>query len=129
VGSDFAGEEWRRSGLLDWARADGASHPLYSNWPAVVYFYLRRPARDVPLLTESAQMAAFVDTLRVRDGRVLEFREPGLEYVTIDSLERVRGLRAVAEWPDGVVLAPASDAPVQARPARPRPAALRSPRP
>lgn len=125
-GSDFAGEEWRRSELLDWARTNGMHHPLYSNWTAVVYFYLHRPARDVPLLIESAQMAEFADTLRVRDGRVLEFRTPGVEYASIDSLRRVRGLRVVAERADGVVLAPAG---IDARPALPPPAARRSPPP
>jgi hypothetical protein len=47
-GSDFAGEQWRRSELLDWARTEGATHPLYSNWPAAVYFHLHRVARYVP---------------------------------------------------------------------------------
>jgi hypothetical protein len=131
MGSDFAGEEWRRSGLLDWARTEGARHPLYSNWVAVIYFYLHRPARDVPLRVESSRMAEFVDTLRKHDGRILEFRVPGPEYVTLDSLVKVPGLRVVETWPDGAVLAPAPVAPAPATttPARPRPAARRSPRP
>ena len=125
MGSDFAGEDWRRSGLLDWARAEGARHPLYSNWVAVIYFYLHRPARDVPLRVESSRMAAFVDTLRKHDGRILEFRVPGPEYVTLDSLLKVPGLRVVQTWPDGAVLAPVPVAPAPAptTPARPRPAA------
>jgi hypothetical protein len=129
MGSDFAGEEWRKSALLDWARTDGERHPLFSNWPAVAYFYLRRPARDVPLGIESAKMAAFADTLRVRDGRILEFRVPGPEYATIDSLRRVPGLRVVAEFPDGVVFAPASGPPAATTPAPSPTAGRRSPRP
>ena len=106
VGSDFAGEAWRRSELLDWARTEGASHPLYTNWPAVLYFYVHRASRDVPLRTESARMAAFVDTVRAHDGRIIEFSAPGPEYVTVDSLRRAAGLRVIAEHEDGVVLAP-----------------------
>jgi hypothetical protein len=76
-------------------------------------------------------MAEFVDTLRKHDGRILEFRVPGPEYVTLDSLVKVPGLRVVETWPDGAVLAPAPVAPAPATttPARPRPAARRSPRP
>jgi len=115
TGSDFAGELWRKSELLQWARTEGARYPLYSNWTAVVYFYLHRPARDVPMLIESRRLGEFVDTLRVRNGRVIEFAVPGIEYATMDSLLHTRGLRVVAELRDGVVLAPVTD---DARPAR-----------
>ena len=47
-GSDFAGDQWHRSELLEWGRSHGRGHPLFSNWPVVAYFYLDRPARDVP---------------------------------------------------------------------------------
>jgi hypothetical protein len=104
-GSDFAGDQWRRSEVLDWARANGMGHPLFTNWPVVAYFYLGRPARDVPRLNESAQLGAFVDSLRAHDGRVLEFDVPGVEYVTVDSLVHVQGLRIVARLHDGAVFA------------------------
>jgi len=51
-------------------------------------------------------MAEFVDSLRARDGRVLEFTWPGIEYVPIDSMVKVPGLRIVARRADGVVLGP-----------------------
>lgn len=105
-GSDFAGEEWRRSELLAWARTQGARHPLYSNWPAAIYFYLHRPAREVPRRNDSAGLAAFVDTLRARDGRVLAFTAPGPEFVTSRTLTQLPGLDVVTLAPDGVVLAP-----------------------
>jgi hypothetical protein len=120
TGSDFAGEPWRKSELLEWARTEGARYPLYTNWTAVVYFYLHRPARDVPMLIESRRLGEFVDTLRSRNGRVLSFAVPGIEYVTMDTLLQTRGLRVVAERRDGVVLAATGDDP---RPARPRRAA------
>ena len=64
-GSDFANDQWRHSDLIDWARTEGTAFPLYTNWPVMSYFYLRRPARDVPRLEETARMAEFVDSLRV----------------------------------------------------------------
>ena len=119
-GSDFGSDDWRRSDLLEWARANGVGHPLYTNWVAAVYFHLRRPARDVPMLNEMSRLPEFARVLRAHDGRALMFTVPGVEYVTVDSLRRAPGLRVVAERADGVVFAAADD-PV--RPARPRPAA------
>ena len=91
-GSDFAGDQWHRSELLAWGRAHGARPPLYSNWPVVAYFYLRRPARDIPRLNESSQLREFADSVRVHDGLVLAFKESGMEYVTVDSLAKTVGL-------------------------------------
>jgi hypothetical protein len=116
-GSDFASDQWRHSDLIDWARTEGAAYPLYTNWPVMSYFYLRRPARDVPRLAETARMGEFVDSLRLRGGRILEFTWPGIEYVPVDSMMAVRGLRVVARRTDGVVLAPVEE-PTPAR--RPR---------
>ncbi|HKH91588.1 MAG TPA: hypothetical protein VKA54_07285 [Gemmatimonadaceae bacterium] len=108
-GSDFANDQWRHSDLIDWARTEGTEHPLYTNWPVMSYFYLRRPARDVPRLAEAARLPEFVDSLRLRGGRILAFAWPGIEYVPMDSLSRVPGLRAVARRRDGIVLAPTEE--------------------
>lgn len=118
-GSDFAGSEWRTSALLGWARGEGARHPLYSNWPAAVWFHLHRPARALPLLGEARAVVAFTDTLRRRDGRVLAFAVAGPEYVTAATLVRSGELRIEATLDDGVVLAPAPE-PVPTRTAAPR---------
>ena len=106
-GSDFAGEEWRRSELLEWARTQGARHPLYSNWPAAVYFHLHRPARDVPRYDDPAGLAAFADTLRAHDGRVLAFDVAAKDCATSRMLTQLPGLHVVARGVDGVVLEPA----------------------
>ena len=119
-GSDFASDQWRHSDLIDWARTEGAAYPLYTNWPVMSYFYLRRPARDVPRLAEAARMGEFVDSLRLRGGRILEFTWPGIEYVTADSMMAVHGLRVVARRADGVVLAP-TEAPTLAHRTRSAP--------
>jgi hypothetical protein len=123
-GSDFAGDQWHRSDLLAWGRARGRGHPLFSNWPVVPYFYLGRPARDVPRLNESEHLREFVDLVRAQNGLVLAFDVPGEEYVTLDSLAKVPGLRMIARLHDGAVFGPAPDV---ATPARPPTAAPPSP--
>ena len=80
------------------------------------YFYLRRPARGVPRLSEAARLPELVVALRVRGGRILMFDVPGIEYVTPDSLARVSGLRVVARRRDGAVLAATADATPAPRP-------------
>ncbi len=105
-GSDFASEQWRHSPLLDWARTDGGTHPLYTNWPAAVYFHLHRTSYTLPEKTERAKLAAFADTLRRRNGRVLLFDAPNADDIVADSLVALRGLHVVAKLDDGVVLAP-----------------------
>jgi hypothetical protein len=111
-GSDFAGDEWRQSELLEWAGTNGATRPLYTNWPAAVYFHLHRPSRQVPLRDDARALAAFPDTLRARDGRVLVFNVAGEEHATPETLLQSRGLRVVARLNDGVVLAP-TDSPAR----------------
>jgi hypothetical protein len=115
-GSDFGSDDWRRSDLLQWARSEGASHPLYTNWVAAVYFHLRRPARDIPRLDEMPRVPEFARALRAHDGRAIVFTVPGVEYLTVDSLRRAPELRVVAERADGVVFAAAEE---PARPGRP----------
>jgi hypothetical protein len=110
-GSDFAGEEWRRSELLRWARLEGGAYPLYSNWPGPVYFYLHRPAHYLPAIADTAHLAAFTDTLRKRDGRILAFAVAGMEFVTPERLARLPGLRVVARLNDGLILAPSNTSP------------------
>jgi hypothetical protein len=104
-GADFAGDRWRRSPLLAWARTNGAGHPLYTNWPVAVYVYLQRPSHTLPPLGDRRALAAFADTIGARDGRVLAFDVAGVEYVTGETLAACCGLRVVARLEDGIVLA------------------------
>jgi hypothetical protein len=124
-GSDFAADQWHRSELLEWGRAYGGGHPLYSNWPVVAYFYLGRPARDIPRLDEGAQVNQFVGSVRAHDARVLAFNESGMEYMTVDSLAKMPGLRVIARVHDGAVFAAV---PREATPALPPIVAPPSPR-
>jgi hypothetical protein len=78
-----------------------------------VYFHLGRPSRSVPPLRDARALAAFADTLRARDGRVLAFAVPSPELVTDSTLQRQPGLRVVERLRDGLVLA-AAPSPVPA---------------
>jgi 4-amino-4-deoxy-L-arabinose transferase-like glycosyltransferase len=105
-GSDFAGEDWRHSAVLDWARTYGAQHPLYTNWPAAVYFHLHRPSYSLPTLDEADALPDFARVLRARDGRALVFDVRNADDVVTRSLFEQSGLRVVARLGDGLVLAP-----------------------
>jgi len=105
-GSDFAGEQWRYSPLLDWARTEGAAHPLYTNWPAAVYFHLHRTSYSLPTPDESGKLAKFVDTVRQRDGRVLVFDAPNADDPVARTMIEQAGLHVVARFADGMALAP-----------------------
>lgn len=103
-GADLANEAWRESPTLDWARAEGGPHPLYTNWPAVSYLYLGRPARGLPPSADPQTLRAFGDTLAAHGGMVLAFLASNPAYMSPDSLESALGLRVVATFPDGRVL-------------------------
>jgi hypothetical protein len=90
----------------------------------VAYFYLGRPARDIPRLDETNLLGEFADSVRARDGLVLAFNVAGGEYVPVDSLAKAPGLRMIARLHDGAVFGPA---PRAATPARQPTAALPSP--
>ena len=107
-GSDFASEQWRHSALLDWARTEGVAHPLYTNWPAAVYFHLQRTSYSLPTPDESNELADFVDTVREHDGRILVFDAPNADDMVTKTLLEQPGLRLVATLDDGLVLAPTS---------------------
>ena len=103
-GSDFAGEQWRESDVLAWARTDGARSPLYTNWPAAVYFHLHRPSRELPRTNDARTVAAFADTVRVRGGRVLLFDAQSPELGPDESMMKAHGLHEIGRFRDGVIL-------------------------
>jgi hypothetical protein len=105
-GSDFAASEWRRSALLDWARTQGVHTPLYTNWPAAVYFHLHRSARELPASDDPRELAELAATVRAHGGRILAFSVRAPDVVTKETLVAQPGLRVIAALEDGVVLAP-----------------------
>lgn len=105
-GSDLAGEEWRTSPLLGWARTNAPRTALFSNWPSVVYFHLHRSAWLPPNMNANARtLAAFVDTLRSRRGVLLEFDVANPDALQPKEAASVPGLRAVAKTTDGTIYA------------------------
>jgi hypothetical protein len=107
-GSDFAGEQWRGSALLDWARTEGRTRAIFSNWPVTSYFYLGRPSHEVPQTADPRTLRAFGDTLARRNGVILAFRVKSPEFVNADVLRAAIPLHVLASFPDGDVLAPAT---------------------
>ncbi|MEO7217964.1 MAG: hypothetical protein ABI026_07200 [Gemmatimonadaceae bacterium] len=113
-GSDFAGSDWRDSPLTSWVRAHGAGHPLYSNWPAALYFHGNRVARELPKATRPKDVAAFGEMLRRNGGYVIAFNEVSPDFVPPDSIARQTGLRRLASTADGDVWAAEPVAPTGA---------------
>ena len=103
-GSDFAGQQWQDSDVLAWGRRQGANAPLYSNWPAAVFFYLHRPSHELPKLTERVSLKAFGDTVRARGGHVLLFNAKSQDYVGNALLIKTSGLDVIEELTDGWIL-------------------------
>ena len=103
-GSDFAGQQWHDSEVLAWARRDGTRHPLYSNWPAAVYFYLRRPSRELPTPKDVRFLKAFGDSVRAHGAYVLLFNAESQDNVPTALVRKASGLEVIAELHDGWVL-------------------------
>ena len=90
--------------MLAWARTHGARSPLYTNWPAAVYFHLHRPSRELPRTNDARTVAAFADTVRVRGGRVLLFDVQSPELGPDESVMKAHGLHEIGRFRDGVIL-------------------------
>jgi hypothetical protein len=106
-GSDFAGEDWRGSELLRWVRAQGASTPIYSNWPAAIYFHVHKPAWELPDTRDVAVLRTFGDTLVRRGAVVVAFDAFSPDCVPPDSVAAIANLRTIARFADGTVYGPA----------------------
>ncbi len=104
VGLDFANDMWRGSSVLEWLRGDTSHGAVYSNWPALPYLYLGRPARGLPASASPAVLQAFRDTLAARGGGVIvAFTADNPAFVNIDSLASALRLRVLAHYTDGRV--------------------------
>jgi hypothetical protein len=102
-GQDFAQEQWSKSPLLTWVQSNAAHKPLYTNWPAAVFFYLHRTAHELPGDSTAEVLRAFVDTLRARNGVVIVFDQPSPDQIGATALQRSSGLRQIARVTDGSV--------------------------
>ena len=103
-GSDFAGQQWHDSEVLAWGRMQGANGPIYSNWPAAIYFHLHRPAHELPYVKERGSLKAFGDTVRAHGAYVLLFNAKSEDYVANALIIKNSGLDILEELNDGWIL-------------------------
>lgn len=100
-GGDLAGRAWAASPLVAWARGAPAGTPLYSNWPAAIWFHTARATHELPGELDDATVQAFRAKIEREHGALLAFKVGAEDYAAPDSLATRAGLVAVERWPDG----------------------------
>ncbi|MFI5246047.1 MAG: hypothetical protein ACHQQR_12520, partial [Gemmatimonadales bacterium] len=102
-GGDLAAHEWVASPLVAWASHAPPGTPLYSNWPAVIWFHASRAAHELPGELDSSTVNEFRAKIAREHGALLSFRARAEDYVSPDSLAALAGLVAVERWRDGTI--------------------------
>jgi 4-amino-4-deoxy-L-arabinose transferase-like glycosyltransferase len=102
-GGDLAAYEWTASPLVAWAAKAPPDTPLYSNWPAAVWFHTARAAHEIPADLDSTTALAFRAKIEREHGALLAFAPPAGDYAPPDSLAAMAGLVAVERWPGGTI--------------------------
>ncbi|MFI5244114.1 MAG: hypothetical protein ACHQQR_02730, partial [Gemmatimonadales bacterium] len=102
-GGDLAGHEWTASPLVAWAARAPSGTPLYSNWPAAVWFHAGRATHELPSDLDSGTVREFGAKVGREHGALLSFRARAEDYAPPDSLAALAGLVAVERWPDGTI--------------------------
>lgn len=102
-GYDLAGDPWRSSALIAWARANATGQALYSNWPSAVVLQLGRPSHETPLTSDTSALRQFASAVRARGGVVLAFDTESPDLIGVDELLRAPGFRQLAHLADGSV--------------------------
>jgi hypothetical protein len=102
-GNDFASTEWRTSPTIQWVVNSGAGQPIYTNWPAAVYFDAHRSPYDLPRTLDPDSIAQFRTQLASRNGVLVGFEARNPDYPPVDSLARAAGLVPLKRFSDGAV--------------------------
>jgi hypothetical protein len=102
-GGDLAGHEWSASPLVAWADHAGPGTPLYSNWPAAVWFHAGRATHELPSDLDPGTVQEFRVKIEREHGAMLSFRSHAEDYAPPDSLAALAGLVAVERWPGGTI--------------------------
>lgn len=102
-GSDLAAHEWTASPLVEWAAHAPAGTPLYSNWPAAIWFHTARATHEIPSDLDAETVNAFRAKIEREHGALLSFKVHAEDYAPPDSLAALAGLVAVERWPDGTI--------------------------
>lgn len=105
-GGDFGQEQWSASPLIAWTRTNASGKILYTNWPPAVFFYLHRPAHELPNEGNDMVLRAFGDTVAARNAVVLVFDHPSPGQIDSTAFLRIPSLRRIARVADGTVFAP-----------------------
>ncbi|HWZ60456.1 MAG TPA: hypothetical protein VNW46_15860 [Gemmatimonadaceae bacterium] len=102
-GDDFASTEWRFSPTVAWVRAHAAGVPLYTNWPAAVYFHAQRGSHELPRAVDPLTLRRFGERLERQRGILVGFDAPNAEGVSPDSIASRLRLRPLARLADGAI--------------------------
>ena len=102
-GGDLAAHEWTASPLVAWAARAPRGTPLYSNWPAAVWFHTARPTHEMPDDLDSSTALEFRAKIEREHGALLAFTARARDYAAPDSLAALAGLVAVERWPGGTI--------------------------
>ena len=102
-GGDLAAHEWAASPLVAWAAQAPAGTPLYSNWPAAIWFHTARPTHEIPADMDSSTALEFRAKIEREHGALLAFAARAGDYAPPDSLAAIAGLVAVERWPGGTI--------------------------
>jgi hypothetical protein len=85
-GADFAATSWRYSPTIAWVRANAARRPLYTNWPAALYFHIGRGSHILPAGLDPLTMRRFRARVARTDGIIVGFDVPTIECALPDSI-------------------------------------------
>jgi hypothetical protein len=102
-GGDLAAHEWVASPLVAWAAHAPSGTPLYSNWPAAIWFHTSRAAHELPAELDPGTVNEFRAKIGREHGALLSFRARAEDYASPDSLAALAGLVAVERWRDGTI--------------------------
>jgi hypothetical protein len=102
-GGDLAGHDWAASPLVAWASGAPPGTPLYSNWPAAIWFHAGRATHELPGELDAATVSEFREKLEREHGAMLSFKVRAEDYAPPDSLAALAGLVAVERWPGGTI--------------------------
>lgn len=105
-GIDFASADWRESPTVGWVRAHGAGTPIYTNWPAALYFQAARATHEVPPTLDALTLRRFGDRLARQRGVLVGFIVPSPGMAAPDSIAARLRLRRLAAYDDGSVWGP-----------------------
>jgi hypothetical protein len=102
-GGDFASREWALSPTLAPLDTIPAGVPLYTNWPAAIWFHTGRPSRFLPPGPDSLQAKRWGEQVTRSGGVVLVFQATGPDVLQQDVILRRSGLARIASYADGAI--------------------------